>query len=123
MRHQLASMYGYGEGEELLGRALAKRPDHPMLVSTKVGWLDRGIVRHKGDFAYRDEDSLVRAIKHSLWLLRRDFVEVMYIHEPNHTYWWGDGLPNRICTSTRRHQNAQSARGDRSDWRGRLGLR
>jgi len=87
-----AQMYGYGEGEELLGRALARCPDRQVHVSTKVGWLDRGIVKYLGDAAYKDEDALMRTIKHSLWLLRRESIELMIVHEPNLANWWGDGL-------------------------------
>ena len=61
-----AAMYGFGESEELVGRALQRHPHWRPHVSTKVGWLDRTVARAKGDDAYRDEDLLERAIRHSL---------------------------------------------------------
>ena len=84
-----AAMYGFGEGEELVGRALARHPRWQVHVSTKVGWLDRTVVRNLGDKAYRDEAALRRAIEHSFWLLRRDYIDVFMIHEPNTEAWWG----------------------------------
>jgi aryl-alcohol dehydrogenase-like predicted oxidoreductase len=82
-----AEMYGFGESEELVGRALQRHPGKTVYVSTKVGWLDRTIIRYLGDAGYKDEAGLLRAIKHSLWLLRRDFVEIVMIHEPNMEQW------------------------------------
>jgi aryl-alcohol dehydrogenase-like predicted oxidoreductase len=82
-----AAMYGFGESEELVGRALARHGSKDIVVSTKVGWLDRTVVRNLGDAAYQNEDALKRAIKHSMWLLRRDFVEIVMIHEPNSEQW------------------------------------
>ena len=82
-----AEMYGYGESEELVGRALVRHAGKKIQVSTKVGVLDRTIVRHMGAAAYQNEDALLRAIKHSFWLLRRDFVEVLMIHEPHMPEW------------------------------------
>jgi len=82
-----AAMYGSGESEELVGRALARHGGNSIHVSTKVGVLDRTIVRDLGEAAYRDENALLRAIKHSLWLLRRDTVEVLMIHEPHDKQW------------------------------------
>jgi len=85
-----AAMYGFGECEELLGRALARHPYTTMQLSTKVGWLDRTVVRNLGDAAYQNEDALLRAIKHSLWLLRRDRVEILMVHEPDWPQWGFD---------------------------------
>ena len=82
-----AAMYGFGEGEELVARALQRHPDRTIHVSSKVGWLDRTVVRNLGDAAYRDEEALRRAVKHSLWLLRRDRLEVMMVHEPDWPRW------------------------------------
>ncbi len=82
-----AAMYGFGEGEELVARALARHADQAIYVSTKVGWLDRTVVRNLGETAYRDEAALLRAIKHSLWLLRRERVEVLLVHEPDWPQW------------------------------------
>jgi len=87
-----AQMYGFGEGEELAGRALRRHADKSIFVSTKVGYLDRTIVRNLGEAAYADENALRRAIMHSLWLLQLDRIDVMFVHEPNLEGWWGDGL-------------------------------
>ena len=87
-----AQMYGFGEGEELAGRALRRHADKSIFISTKVGYLDRTIVRNLGDAAYSDEGALRRAILHSLWLLQLDRIDVMFVHEPNTVGWWGDGL-------------------------------
>ena len=82
-----AEMYGFGEAEELVGRALARHSDKSVHVSSKVGWLDRTIARNLGEAAYQDEEALLRAIKHSLWLLRRERLEIMMIHEPDSALW------------------------------------
>jgi len=84
-----AQMYGFGESEEILGRGLLSHPGKKAFVSTKVGYLhDRTITRAKGMAAYTDETEIIRSIKHSLWLLRRDFVEIIMIHEPAAEGWW-----------------------------------
>jgi len=88
-----AGMYGFGEGEELLGRALARHGRKGVYISSKVGWLDRTVVRNLGDKAYRDEDALMKAIKHSLWILRLNRLDVLMIHEPDWAQW---GLT--LCT-------------------------
>lgn len=82
-----AQMYGFGEGEELVGRALASHQDQPIHVSTKVGWLDRTVIRNLGDAAYQDENALRRTIDHSFWLLRRDYIDIMMVHEPDWELW------------------------------------
>ncbi len=84
-----AEMYGFGESEELVGRALDRHPDKKIYVSTKVGWLDRTVARNLGEKAYRDPVALKRCIKHSFWLLKRDYVEIFMVHEPNVKEWWG----------------------------------
>ena len=82
-----AAMYGFGESEELVARALARHGKKGVYVSTKVGWLDRTVVRNVGDAAYQSEDALMKAIKHSLWILRLDRVDVMMVHEPDWGHW------------------------------------
>jgi aryl-alcohol dehydrogenase-like predicted oxidoreductase len=81
-----AAMYGFGEGEELLGRVLAEHAADVNVV-TKVGWLDRTVVRHQGYDAYRDETAIFRCIEHSLWLLQRDRVAAVLVHEPDWPLW------------------------------------
>ena len=82
-----APMYGFGESEELLGRGLDGFAGHPIVVSGKVGWLDRTVVRAAGDAAYTDRQAIVRVVEHSLWLLRRDRLDVVMIHEPEWDQW------------------------------------
>ncbi|MEQ9688245.1 MAG: aldo/keto reductase, partial [Bauldia litoralis] len=86
-----APMYGFGESEELLGRGLSGFDKRPIVVSGKVGWLDRTVVRAAGDDAYTDRQAIVRIVEHSLWLLRRDKLDVVMIHEPEWTQWKIDG--------------------------------
>lgn len=86
-----APMYGFGESEELLGRGLSGFDKCPVVVSGKVGWLDRTVVRAAGDDAYTDRQAIVRIVEHSLWLLRRDKLDVVMIHEPEWTQWKIDG--------------------------------
>jgi len=85
--HDTAEMYGFGEGEELLGRALRRHGRDRAYISTKVGWLERTVARNRGEEAYRDAVALRRVIKHSLWLLQCDHVDIMMIHEPNAPLW------------------------------------
>jgi len=83
-----AEMYGFGESEELLGRALVRHGRAGVRISTKVGWLDRTVIRNLGDTAYTDEVALMRAIKHSFWLLQEDHIDALMIHEPVDTWQW-----------------------------------
>jgi len=85
-----AAMYGFGESEELIGRALSRHPKWNPHISTKVGYLDRTITRNKNTAAYRNEDDLLRAIMHSLWLLRKDHIDILMIHEPDWEHWGFD---------------------------------
>jgi aryl-alcohol dehydrogenase-like predicted oxidoreductase len=80
-----APMYGSGESEELVGRALELHPG--VRISEKVGYFDRTIARHLGDAAYRDEAAIRRVVAHSLHLLRREFVDLLLIHEPEWPEW------------------------------------
>ncbi len=101
-----APMYGCGESEELVGRAL-ERTDNHIVVSTKVGQLDGTIVRYHGDGAYQDESLLGRVVEHSLRLLGRDHVEILMIHEPEWPQWGldrktGDAPVMRLLESLKR---------------------
>jgi len=97
-----AEMYGFGEGEELLGRALRRCRRKKIIVSTKIGYPDRTVSRNQGDAACRNEDALRRMIDHSFWLLQRDFIDILMIHEPNNENWWqldrktGDAAVTRV---------------------------
>ena len=82
-----APMYGFGESEELLGRGLSGFDTYRTIVSGKVGWLDRTVARASGDAAYTDRQAIIRVVEHSLWLLRRERLDVMMIHEPEWAQW------------------------------------
>ena len=85
-----AQMYGYGESEELVGRAVAAFPGKEIHIATKTGHLYRGIVQYGGEAAYQDEDLLMRTIEHSLHALRKDYIDLFMIHEPDWTQWGFD---------------------------------
>ena len=85
-----ASVYGFGECEALVGRALERRPDKRAVVGAKLGHLEDGICRQRGAEAYQDPEELSRALKHSLWLLHRDAFDVVYLHEPEWAQWGFD---------------------------------
>ncbi len=85
-----APLYGSGESEELIGRTLKQHPDKSVFISSKVGHLDRTIVRSFGDDAYRNEDCIRRVVEHSLWLLQKDHLEMVFVHEPEMEIWGWD---------------------------------
>ena len=88
-----APSYGCGESEELIGRVLARHPDSRIFVSSKIGQLQRSIVPYLGAEAYRSEDCIRRVVDHTLWLLRRDRLDMLFIHEPEEETWgWDDNL-------------------------------
>lgn len=82
-----AQMYNFGEGEELLGRAAFRHPEKKAILSTKIGYMDKALSRYKGKAAYTDPVEIRRSIKHSLWLLRRDELDICQIHEVDWPDW------------------------------------
>ena len=77
-----AQMYGFGESEEITYRGAFKHPEKTCYISDKIGYLhNRTITRAKGYEAYLDPVEIRRAVKHSLWLSRRDHLDIMMIHE------------------------------------------
>ena len=83
-----AEMYGYGEREEIEGRAAYSHPDKQAFIATKVGYLDtRTVTRDKGKAAYTDPMEIKRAVKHSMWLLRKDCLDMCLIHEADWDCW------------------------------------
>jgi aryl-alcohol dehydrogenase-like predicted oxidoreductase len=71
-----AEIYGEGQSEEMLGKALEGRRDD-VVIATKFGWVST-TGENCGSRAY------VRgAIEHSLARLRTDHVDVLYYHQPD----------------------------------------
>ena len=85
-----APQYGSGESEELIGRALRQNIHKSVFISTKVGHLDRTVVRSFGSEAYQSEECIRRVIEHSLWLLQKDQLEMVFVHEPEKEIWGWD---------------------------------
>lgn len=65
----------YGESERVLGSAL-HGVEKPYLLSTKLGG-------RPTPFDPRDKDALRRSIDESLTLLRRDKIDILFLHEPD----------------------------------------
>ena len=78
---------GYGNSEECLGPALdALKPK--IVLSTKLG-------ARSGEtaFAPQDKAALTRCVETSLRFLKRDYVDILMIHEPDRPgqyAWWTD---------------------------------
>ncbi len=81
----------YGNSQELLGEALDGRGE-PYLLGTKCGrwnW-------QKGP--YRELDAFKRQFAESLAHLRRDRVDILYVHEADWAVYWRDmPLPRASC--------------------------
>lgn len=76
---------GYGDSEEVLGRALEGNTT-PLIFSTKLGG-------RPSPFDPRNKTQLVDSLKTSLTLLKRDHVDMLMIHEPDRPGqydWWTD---------------------------------
>lgn len=77
-----APLYGSGEAEERLGRALAARPDAERVITTKVGNTvvgtgdDRSVVRDLS------ADGVRRQLEASLARLGVDRVDIVHVHDP-----------------------------------------
>ncbi|MBI2941581.1 MAG: aldo/keto reductase [Chloroflexi bacterium] len=76
----------YADSEEVLGYALAGVPADSYSVSTKVGGRPQ-------PFDPRDKAALRRSVEESLRLLKRDYVDILMVHEPDRPGqydWWSD---------------------------------
>jgi aryl-alcohol dehydrogenase-like predicted oxidoreductase len=76
---------GYADSEEVLGIVLADI-DTPLVVSTKLGGRPQ-------PFDPQNKGQLKQSIEESLRLLRRDVIDVLFIHEPDRPLqyaWWSD---------------------------------
>ena len=93
--YDTAQLYGWGESEELLGRALARHRDNRRLhFSTKMGYFEGTVreeyantVRQTDAKAFVDPVKMMRALKHSMWLLQKDVIDIFSIHEPDWPQW------------------------------------
>ena len=102
-----APMYGAGESEELIGRALAGA-GKPVVVSGKLGYLDLTVARYFGADGYRSEDALRRVAEHSLHLLRKPKFDMLFIHEPEWPEWALDpGTGESAVTSALERMRAE----------------
>lgn len=76
---------GYGNSEEVLGKALKDAPG-PVILSTKLGGRPK-------PFNPKDKDCLMRSVEKSLRLLGRDRIDILMVHEPDRPGqydWWTD---------------------------------
>lgn len=92
--YDTAQSYGFGESEELVGRARIRHPEKKIYISTKLGNLLKTTVeevakttREMDWDAYLDPVAIKRAVKHSMWLLRVDQLDMLLIHEYNWPMW------------------------------------
>jgi aryl-alcohol dehydrogenase-like predicted oxidoreductase len=75
----------YANSEEVLGEAL-ERVSQPYVLSTKLGGRPQ-------PFNPKDRDHLRRSLEESLRLLKRDRIDVLFVHEPDRPGqydWWDD---------------------------------
>lgn len=76
----------YHDSEEVLGYALEGIPPQSYILSTKLGGRPK-------PFDPKDKAGLRSSVEESLRLLRRDYVDVLFIHEPDRPGqydWWDD---------------------------------
>jgi aryl-alcohol dehydrogenase-like predicted oxidoreductase len=76
---------GYGNSEEVLGKALAD-VQQPVIVSTKLGG-------RPTPFLPQDKACLRASVEESLQLLGRDCIDILMVHEPDRPGqydWWTD---------------------------------
>jgi aryl-alcohol dehydrogenase-like predicted oxidoreductase len=77
---------GYHDSEEVLGYALEGVPADSYILSTKLGGRPQ-------PFDPKDKAGLRFSVEESLRLLRRDYIDVLFIHEPDRPGqydWWTD---------------------------------
>jgi len=73
----------YANSEEVLGKAL-QDVDTPLILSTKLGGRPQ-------PFQPQNKECLMKSVEESLRLLRRDYVDILMIHEPDRPGqydWW-----------------------------------
>jgi aryl-alcohol dehydrogenase-like predicted oxidoreductase len=75
----------YANSEQVLGKAL-KNVEAPLILSTKFGGRPK-------PFRPKDKKGLRRSFERSLQLLKRDYIDLLMIHEPDRPGqydWWDD---------------------------------
>lgn len=75
----------YGNSEEVLGRAL-EDVEKPLIISTKLGGRPQ-------PFLPQDKACLMQSVQESLRLLKRDYIDILMVHEPDRPGqydWWAD---------------------------------
>lgn len=93
--YDTAQMYGFGESEELLGRAMARHAGRERFYcSTKMGYFQKTVleeyahtVRETCKECFVDPEKMMRTLKHSMWLLQKDVLDIFCIHEPDWPCW------------------------------------
>jgi aryl-alcohol dehydrogenase-like predicted oxidoreductase len=74
-----APFYGWGRAEQLVGQALQGKRDQ-VLLFTKCGTLPDG---HGGWVESHTPESICRDVEQSLRRLRTEYVDVLYLHDPD----------------------------------------
>ena len=74
-----APFYGWGRAEQLVGHALQGKRDQ-VLLFTKCGTLPDG---HGGWVESHTPESICRDVEHSLQRLQTEYVDVLYLHDPD----------------------------------------
>jgi len=75
----------YANSEEVLGKAL-QNVDTPFILSTKLGGRPQ-------PFQPQNKECLMKSVEESLELLKRDYIDILMIHEPDRPGqydWWTD---------------------------------
>lgn len=79
-----APVYGRGESEAIIGRALQRHTgtDRPYVMA-KFGHLQDGILAGCKDpiACYQDPEKIIASIKQSMWILRIDHFDILLMHE------------------------------------------
>jgi len=105
-----APHYGLGLSERRLGRELASRPRGEFVVSTKVGRLlqpspETAHLQDGGGFAVPassrrvwdfSRDGIVRSVESSLERLGLDYLDIVYLHDPDD--FWVEASTTGIAT-------------------------
>lgn len=76
---------GYADSEEVLGQVLGDM-QQPVILSTKLGGRPQ-------PFLPQDKGCLMQSVEESLKLLKRDYIDILMIHEPDRPGqydWWTD---------------------------------